>query len=755
MNIEHRASNIERSPRGALRGALAGQARQRDVASHLALRCSEEAVVLRAREFAVAWPEGRSGGAGARVIMYAPGGKHTITPMADQGSAQVTLLVDETTARVLNASLAAVNAKLFPQRCYIDKNHEGKEATAWPQEFFWSDASPEGSHAPGVYCRVELSALGQQMIEGKTLRAFSPSIYSDADLPKKIKAGQHIAVAAGKRGSAENPARIVGVVAPDIGTLTNEPAFHKILPLFARDASAGDLTKPAAGAAARETGNTDMKKTDQELLTLRARKAELEQSLPHLKARDMTEAATVAEIQNAEHELNSINATLQAHEMAVKNEELSTALLAQRRKDAKEAVAAAVKRGAIPAKNAEIQQDWERRLVEDPSNLVLLQAMNGAPALQHPQTQNRIIIGPGGAQELRASNRDVLRRYCQAINEKDHNAASALYASEIAKRVLEGDDLPLRAADVTDADLGTLAGTVVAQRALDLFALEFEGLFGMIATDFSDSPAEFNGATNTRIVVIPAVETYHVDNGWVQGTKAKTVDVPITLDRHRGVPINFNSNILASTARRLFDEQAPAASYALAKDIVDNLYSKILAATFDDPEPFVEAEVDFGRRTFGKVGRQFNPDGVPVRDRFALINSDYHDALEQDPTITNLAVQQSSREEIITAGRMPKIKNFQPIEAPNLPTTGNMAAFFGHKSSLLVKSRVPNDYTAVLPGGAAHGLVRLVKNQATGFTVMVVFYADHQKGHASFRIAAMYGTAAGNTEGGVIVKSAP
>jgi hypothetical protein len=729
--------------------------------SALALRCvdaGESAVALRAREFASELRANGSSPDGSQVLMYAPAGVHTITPAAGNGSIEITVAVDQNTAAVLNASLAAMNARLFPQRCFIDKEHERKEAAAWPENFFWSETAPDGSHAPGVYLKCQMTALGRQLIDGKIFRAFSPSITTDVGLKNKdIARGQHLIIKAGKRGSKENPARLNGVVPPDIGTLTNLPAFKEILPLFAKDARGGQSNQPAAGAVlpglGRETGNANMKKTDQELLTLRARKSELENQIPTLRAKDLTDAENVNAVNSAQGELDSIDAELRAHEMATENETLRTELRTNREKESDLAVKAAVKRGAIPAKNLELQASWKRKLVEDPTNSALLDAIPSAPALQ--QSNQRVILqGPnGGSMEMRASNRDVLRAYCQHVNQKDHNAAAALYATEIVKRVLEGDDIALRAADVTDADLGTLAGTIVAQRALDLFTLEFGGLFSLITTDFSDQPGEFNGTTISRIIVIPAVETYHTVNGWVQGTAAKTVDVPVTLDQHKGVPINFNSNILASTVRRLMDEQAPAASYALTKNMVDHLYGKILIGTFTDPAPFAEAEVDFGRRTFGKVGRRFNPDGVPMTDRFALLNSDYHDALEQDPTITNLAVQQSSREEIITEARMPKIKNFRPIEAPNLPTTANMAAFFGHKSSLIVKSRVPNDYTSVLPGGASHGLVRLVKNQATGFTCMVVFYADHQKGFASFRIAGMWGSAAGNKEGGQIVTS--
>lgn len=164
--------------------------------------------------------------------MFAPGGVHTITPGAGEGSAEVTIKIDESTAAVLNASLAKLNEENSPQRAFFDKEHdEAAGATAWPKRFVWSE-----SPVPGIYCEHEPTKFGEELVRGKVIRAFSPSFYSDAALPKKVARGQHVKIAAGKRGSPENPARMIGLVFPACGTLTNNPAFRKILPLFGKNA---------------------------------------------------------------------------------------------------------------------------------------------------------------------------------------------------------------------------------------------------------------------------------------------------------------------------------------------------------------------------------------------------------------------------------------------------------------------------------------------------------------------------------------
>jgi hypothetical protein len=165
-------------------------------------------------------------------IMFAPAGDHEIhCGLGDNASAVLTVRIDKGTEAVLNASLAKLNSQESPQRALFDFEHQGKEAMAWPVGFHWQDTP-----APGVYATAEYSKMGKEYVDGKMVRAFSGSFFTDADLPKKkkdVKAGLTYAVKAGKRGSAENPARITGLDFPYAGTLTNNPAFRENQPLWA------------------------------------------------------------------------------------------------------------------------------------------------------------------------------------------------------------------------------------------------------------------------------------------------------------------------------------------------------------------------------------------------------------------------------------------------------------------------------------------------------------------------------------------
>src|SRR5207302_7331816 len=167
--------------------------------------------------------------------------------------------------------------------------------------------------------------------------------------------------------------------------------------------------------------------------------------------------------------------------------------------------------------------------------------------------------------------------------------AAALFAKDIS----ENPDIcsmsigeAVKAADVSDISIGLLSGTLVLQRALPLLQYEYP-MLATVFTDFSDEPGLFNQTASTRIVLKPAVQSYDnsVDSagrpkGWSSVSPAQTVDVPVKIDEYVGVPIVFGVQTLAQTVRRLFDETAPMALYALGGYFVKKLAALLTAANY-------------------------------------------------------------------------------------------------------------------------------------------------------------------------------
>jgi hypothetical protein len=341
----------------------------------------------------------------------------------------------------------------------------------------------------------------------------------------------------------------------------------------------------------------------------------------------------------------------------------------------------------------------------------------------------------------------------------------AIFASEFKgdnrERLLDFPVMALQdaiaAGDVTDTNFGTLAGTLVTQRTLELLKLYFPALQS-ITTDFSSEPATFNQTVMTRTIGIPSVVDYNTSTGWADSTPTDT-DVPVVLNKHRGVQIGINEQIMASTVRRLFDELAPAQAYALGKDIMDNLLANLTDANFTNNT--VSTLANFNRSAVIDMAVQLNLKGVPIGPnmRFLLLYSTYFGALQKDTAIVTPATtfwpagitgpqQNGARMSIDVA-------SFAVYDSGNMPTNnGNVVGFAGSKSSLCVVTRVPNDYSSVFPGATGGGVVQLVTDQDIGLTVMLVQYTDHKLGKASQRFALMYGTAAGQGNAGRLLKAA-
>ena len=683
---------------------------------------------------AVAAPTGNLEGGAMIEFQVMPAGKHTCWFGQGNTSTQRTIIVDRGTAVTLDNQLKAVNAR-SKQKAYFDFDHDDKAASAWPTEYHWRD-TPE----PGVYCQAEVTDAGAAAIKGKTHRAFSPVFHADRNDPAKVIC----------RTDADL----------NFGGLVNDPAFKQISPLWAKN---------AAGAQSSSQNTIDM--TPEQLAALQASIKTLEQEMAALKAKSASDAAAASALtaKESEHALKS--AQLETEQLRAKNTELTGAITAHNTKLATDTIQAAVARGAIPAKDEALQAKYRGLIESDPSNIVLLASLPGNAALEAGRVSgsSRIAVQEGPKNVLKAfsalhaKQAKILGVDPVAFQQRSEIALEmgALFGKEIHDKrdVL---DMPLSAADTTDTNLGTLTGTLVAQRTLQLFKYGFPVL-NSIATDFSDQPASFNQTIMTRIIGVPAITSYDPTTGWgtVTGTPT-TTDVSLTLDEHIGVPLRFGANLLAGTVRRIFDEVAPAASYSLGKYFVDKIYKlltlakfnayKTISATVPISYPsFAVAQGDISRTKLTAVAAAMNQNLVPIADRFVLLNSPYYAQLASDPSLTTFFAGQQ-QPGIITDNELPKLATFRPIEAPNLPSTANLVGFASQKNGLVAATRLPNDYTQALPG-SGYGSVSTITNPDTGISVVLTQYVDHKVGFAEWRISVMLGAAVGDNRAGLCLTS--
>jgi len=568
-------------------------------------------------------------------MMYMPGGVQTITPWAGalDGQPQISVQVDAQSARMLESQRSALAAK--GKRPYFDFNHEDGEASFWPQEFFWRE-QPE----PGVYCRGEWTSDGKAKVEGKAWRQFSPVFHVD-----------------NKRG---NPARIVcrESAKPNMGGLVNDPAFHTILPLWAKN---------AAGAHPDKTNqpSTD-NMNEKELAALQAKILEQQREIDALKAKESDTKQrqenadlVTAEIKAKEHEKRVTEQTLEIEALKAKAKSQADSIAARNKADAEGAVKKAVERGAIAAKDTKAQEALVARATDDPNFLYVIHAMQGQ------NLSGRMT--PAGVNITQEAPNAIMKAYAAIVcrntkipltlethREKGRLAreAAALFAKDIeSDKVISSmsmDDA-IKAADNNDASVGLLSGTLVLQRALPLLMYEYP-LLSSVSTDFSDAPGLYNQTETTRIVTTPAVQSYDttVDSagrpkGWDTVSRAQTVDVSIKLDEHIGIPIVFGQNTLSQTVRSLFAETAPKALYALGGYAVNKLTALMTAANFNAYAQITDAScgttsgstaITLASTAGVYPGQSISGTGIPANTYIASVPSSGNAVLTQAATAT-------------------------------------------------------------------------------------------------------------------------
>lgn len=756
-------------------------------------------------------------------MMYMPGGLQQITPVRgglkknkDGTSPTITVMVDARGAAELERQRVALEAR--GKKPFFDFNHVDGEASYWPTSFFWKDGP-----VPGIYCKGEWTATGEAKVKGKEWRQFSPVFHLD---DKRAK-----------------PARIVcrEWAKPNMGGLVNDPAFHDILPLWARD----------AGGAETET-QPDQNMNEEELAALRAKNKELETELSalkakeaELKAKNQTDALVASEIRAKEAEKRANDATLEVEALRAKSKSQSDAIAARNKADAEAAVKRAVERGAIAAKDTGTQDALVAKAAEDPGFVPVIDAMQGS--------QLGVRITPSGTnvEVTRNAPNAIMKAFAavvarnaaiplNAATAKDKGALARESAAIFAKDISEDNVLAdmtmeeaVQAADVSSDQVGLLAGTLVLQRSLPLLQYEYP-ILSSIASDYSDSPGLWNQTEMTRIVLRPAVQNYDPTpdatgrpKGWVTVSSAQMVDVPVKLDEHVGVPIVFGTQTLGSTVRNLFGEVAPQAIHALGGRAVGKLTALMTAANFNayagtsvaggettdgeveitvastanmypgqpisgtgipanahvaevingttaritlpatatntgltftlggDKVPvayaaYVKALADFGMASLGEIGAAMSTMEVPREGRFALLNSQYYYRLSQDPTF-NTFFAAMRRPEVVTDASLPKLQGYNPLEAPYFPGSANRIGFAGHKAALVLKSRLPNDFTSAV-GAMTPGSVTTVTAPG-GISVLLVQYINLQGNYAEWRPEVMLGAAVGDRRCGLVLQS--
>lgn len=708
-------------------------------------------------------------------IHYMRAGVQTITPNAGAPLGKVAVNITRAGVKALNAQLECIRAR--GKKPYFDFNHEKGAASFHPTEFVWRD-DPK---YPGIYALGTPTKAGREGIEGGMWTEFSGRCFlSD------------------HRATEKKPATIIcnPDADPNMGGFVNNGAFSGLKPL-----AASQKPSPAAGAAGATQTNKNgapalphtMKTAEQiqsEKAALEARNTQLETRITELEAKD--DAVAKAQLEAARAEKETLAAKLANIALEAKAQEYEAREQKRKETEADAAVEAMKSSGQIPMLDKEAAATYRAKFIADPTliPLVVNRKGNGALEAGRRTTPGSSIIGYGDVKEgatnvLKAIASQLKNqlgiRGMGAVECKRRGdlalEAAMIYEKEILSTALDAEGMrrinadyigaPLEAA--TDADtLGTLAGTLVAMRALQFFKYKLP-VTTRITTDFSDVPA-FKGQTvNTRKITAASVQSYDSTlgadgrpNGWSTASAATTVDVNVSLDELVGVPIPLSMATIASTNRNLFGEAAPAAYYSLAKYFVDKIYALFTTANYNGyaavtakvPTAYASypvALVDFARSKVAEIGAAFDWNEVPEDERTLILNPSYYSKGTTDPSLVNFFAGQQNPE-IITRGVLPQLNDFALIKAGNFPQTNNRVGMALQKNGVVALTRLPGDYATILPG-ANNGSVTQVTEPETGISVLLVQYVNHKQGYAEWLICVLLGAAVGDKRGGLVLTS--
>ena len=321
-----------------------------------------------------------------------------------------------------------------------------------------------------------------------------------------------------------------------------------------------------------------------------------------------------------------------------------------------------------------------------------------------------------------------------------------------------------------------------------------------ITTDISNQPALFGQVIRSRYISVPGVQAKTNAAAW-SGATGNTTDVNVTISNHHGVPITIGNNVSGATIRNLHLEQKTPQMYSLGERIIYQIiYAMINGTTRIANDGTSTSTKTLQGKGDGKTaGTKFAPvggnytlsaftGGLPLNmdlskfpggdegpgtplQRFAWVHSSIYANIASDANLLltqtiQSAIAKNGAQDIVATGLIPqlgnmKIRKSQLMTDTNTLTTdpGNSASqvvtpgdytvatvrgIAGTRSSLMFASRVPTDYTKIMPEIPSTAAIELVTEPNTGLTFMVVKYLDHSLETSNLRVSLMYGIGLGD-----------
>lgn len=223
--------------------------------------------------------------------------------------------------------------------------------------------------------------------------------------------------------------------------------------------------------------------------------------------------------------------------------------------------------------------------------------------------------------------------------------------------------------------MATLSTSEILADVIDSFRVEVPALLGM-STDFrpSTQKLKLNKAYTAHVTTLPTISTYDATTGYAYGAQTANsllVDVPVTVDAHKHVPIKWSHLEDIANDKGEYEKAIANAGYVLAKAVVDSVLAKCLSRNLSYSSTFATADCDVDMLV--NVTGDLNGQGAANRGRRMILNTDAANSLSAD---SRMASKDYAGQMTGGAGyrRWTNAWGFEEIlEYPDLPTNNGTA----------------------------------------------------------------------------------
>jgi hypothetical protein len=291
----------------------------------------------------------------------------------------------------------------------------------------------------------------------------------------------------------------------------------------------------------------------------------------------------------------------------------------------------------------------------------------------------------------------------------------------------------------------TLSVPELLMDVLDAFKTEIPFMLDSFTTDFSSKTAVKGDTVTAHISTLPAVQDYDATNGFNNNTATADsllTDVPVTLNIFKHVPIKVTWLTQLASKVPLYKEAIRNYGYVLAKSVVDAALGQITAANFTHNSVLAPANVAL--ESMEQVRSSLTTQKAFNRGRFGIVNTTFATALQNDGRVqSSLFYGMLNGDVGYRVFR--NLAGFQNVwEYPDMPTTGNLSAFFGDKRSIVIANRRV-DFSNAAQELGVNQIMQFypISDPSTGLEMTGVAWQQPGTGDVYVSAAVLYGLSAG------------